>query len=202
MIEAMKLPLARVENQPCIHYQKGSLVMYWLKEVVGEDRFDRALARLLQQYAFKAAPYSNSLDFLRLLREEAGPEHDALITDLFERITLLDVKATEGTSVRRPDGRYEVSFEVEAKKFYADGEGKETEAPLDEAFDIGVFSAEPGRPGDSAESVLSFGRQRLKTGQQTITVVVDKPARFVGVDPYNKRIYRNSADNLARVAAP
>jgi hypothetical protein len=136
------------------------------------------------------------------MREEAGPQHDALIADLFEKITLLDLKAGNARSVRRADGRFEVSFEVQARKLYADGKGRETEAPLDEAVDIGVFSAEPGKAGFSAASVLSFGRQRLRSGAQTITVVVDQPPTFVGVDPYNKRIDRNSDDNLVPIGAP
>ncbi len=194
-----ELPLARVENQQYIHYQKGSLVMYWLKEVVGEATVNRSLAKLLQQYAFKAAPYPNSTDFLRILRAEAGPRYDALITDLFEKITLLDVKAGNAKSVKRADGKYEVTFDVDAKKLYADGKGKETEAPLDEPFDVGVFDTEPGRKGYTAASVLSFERQPIHTGKQTIKVVVDKEPKFVGVDPYNKRIDRNSEDNLAKV---
>lgn len=195
-------PLARVEDQPYIHYQKGSLTLYWLKEVIGEDKVNRAMAQMLKQYAFKSAPFPNTTDFLRLLRAEAGPEHDQLITDLFEKITLWDAKASNAKSTKRADGKYEVTFEVEAKKLYADGKGKETEAPLDEPFDIGVFSAEPGRPGYSAASVLSFARQRIHSGKQTITVLVDQPPVFVGVDPYNKRIDRNSGDNLTKVEQP
>ncbi len=160
------------------------------------------MARLLQQFAFKAAPYPNTLDFLKLLREEAGPEHDALIDDLFLKITLLDLKAVNAKSVKRADGQYDVSFEVEAKKFYADGKGKETEAPLDEAVDIGVFSAEPGRPGYTAKSVLAFTRQRIHSGKQAVTLTVAQPPLWVGVDPYNKRIDRNSADNLVKVDSP
>ncbi len=197
-----ELPLARVENQPYIHYQKGSLAMYWLKEVVGEDKVNRAMARMLEQHAFKNAPYPNTLDFLKILREEAGPEHDALIDDLFLKITLLDVKALNAKSVKRADGQYDVSFDVEAKKFYADGKGKETEAPLDEPFDIGVFSAEPGRPGYTAQAVLAFTRQKLHSGKQSVTLTVTKAPMWVGVDPYNKRIDRNSADNLVKVESP
>jgi ABC-2 type transport system permease protein len=194
-----ELPLARVENQPHIHYQKGSLVMYWLKEAVGEAVVNRALAGMLKAHAFKEAPYPNTLDFLKLLRAEAGPQHHALITDLFEKITLLDVKAGAARSVRRADGRFEVSFEVDAKKFYADGQGRETEAPLAEPFDIGVFDAEPGSAGFKAASVLAFERRELKTGRQTVTVVVDREPAWVGVDPYNKRIDRNSGDNLVKI---
>lgn len=195
-----ELPLARVENQTYIHYQKGALVMYWLKEVVGEPVVNRALSRLLQQYAFKGAPFANSTDFLKLLREEAGPAHDALITDLFEKITLLDVKALNAKAKALPDGRWQVSFEVDAKKLYADGQGRETEAPLDEPFDVGVFTAEPGRRGYSAQSVLAFERQPVKSGRQTLTLTVAQKPAFVGVDPFNKRIDRNSGDNVVAVS--
>jgi aminopeptidase N len=157
------------------------------------------MAKMLEQYAFKAAPYPNTLDFLKILRAEAGPENDELITDLFEKITLYDVKATNAKAVRRADGKYEVSFEVDAKKLYADGKGKETEAPLDEPFDIGVFSVEPGKAGYTASSVLYFQRQQMKTGKQTVLAVVDQLPKFVGVDPYNKRIDRNSDDNITKV---
>lgn len=194
-----ELPLARVEEQQYIHYQKGSLVMYWLKEVVGERTVDSALAALLQQYAFKAAPYPNTLDFLRLLRAAAGPAYDALITDLFENITLVDAKATGATAVKRPDGTYEVALEIEAHKFYADGKGVETESPLDEPFDIGVFAAEPGAAGFTADSVLRMEQRPIRSGKQSVTVVVDKRPTHAGVDPYNKRIDRNSDDNVMKV---
>ncbi|MEO7733618.1 MAG: M1 family aminopeptidase, partial [Kofleriaceae bacterium] len=194
-----ELPLARVENQPYIHYQKGSLVMYWLKEVVGEATVNRALSELLKQYAFKPAPYPNTTDFLRLLRAAAGPAHDALITDLFEKITLFDAKATGASAVKRADGSYEVTLEIEAHKLYADGKGVETEAPLDEPFDVGVFTAEPGKAGFTAASVLRMERRPIHSGKQTVTLVVDQPPRFAGVDPYNKRIDRNSDDNLTAV---
>ncbi len=194
-----ELPLARVENQGYIHYRKGALTMYWLKEVVGEDVVNRALQKLLGEFAFKAAPYPSSTDFIRLLRAEAGPQHEQLITDLFEKITLYDMKASDAKATKRADGKFDVSFTVEGKKLYADGKGKETEAALDEPFDIGVFTDEPGKKGYTRESVLLMERRPMQSGKQSITVVVDKLPKFVGVDPYNKRIDRNSDDNLTSV---
>ena len=195
-----ELPLARVEGQGYVHYRKGALVMYWLKEVVGEDVVNRALQKLIAHYAFKPAPYPDSRDFLRLLRAEAGPQHAQLITDLFEKITLYDLKASDAKATKRADGRYEVSFTVDAKKLYADGKGRETEAPLNERFDIGVFSDEPGKPGYTRASVLLMERRALTSGKQLITLVVAKAPKFVGVDPYNMRIDRNSDDNVVRVS--
>ncbi|MFO0592832.1 MAG: M1 family aminopeptidase [Polyangiaceae bacterium] len=194
-----EVPLSRVENQPYIHYQKGALVMYWLKEVVGQDTVDRALSKTLARFGGKPSPYPNTRDFLKILREEAGPAHDALITDLFEKITLVDVKTTKATSSKRPDGKYDVSIEVDARKLYADGKGQETEAPLDEPFDVGVFTEEPGERDFTVASVLTLERRPLKSGHQTITLVVDKEPRYAGVDPYNKRIDRSSDDNLKPV---
>ena len=41
----------------------------------------------------------------------------------------------------------------------------------------------------------------IRSGRQTVRLVVDKPPRFAGVDPYNKLIDRNSGDNVLRVVA-
>jgi aminopeptidase N len=196
-----ELPLARVENQPYIHYRKGSLAMYLLKDQLGEAAVNRALRSLLADYAFKGAPYPRSLDLIERLRAEAGPEHQQLITDLFEKITLYDVKVTGAKSKKRADGRWDVTLDVEARKLYADGKGVETETPLDEAFDVGVFTAEPGKQEFTRASVLSMGRQRVRSGQQTLTVVVEQQPTFAGVDPYNKYVDRNADDNVQPVDA-
>lgn len=196
-----ELPLNRVENQGYIHYNKGALAMWALKEHVGEAVVNRALQRLITEFAFKPAPYPSSADFLRLLREQAGPAHEGFISDLFEKITLYDLKAVQARSVKRADGRFDVSFTVEAKKFHADGKGVETEAPLSESFEIGAFTAEPGKKGYRADAVIALERRTLVSGRQDIRLVLDKEPSFMGVDPFNGRIDRNSNDNLVKVGA-
>ena len=194
-----ELPLERVENQPYIHYRKGAVAMYWLKEIVGEEAVDRALQKFLARYAFKPAPYPSTTDFLALLRAEAGPANEQVISDLFERITLYDMKASDAVAHRRPDGHYEVRFTVDGRKLYADGMGRESEVPLDEPFDVGAFTVEPGKEGYTRSSVLSLQRMALKSGKQTVTLVLDEAPKLVGIDPFNERIDRNSDDNLTSV---
>ena len=194
-----ELPLVRVEDQGYIHYQKGALALYLLKDEIGADKVNEALRGLLAEFAFKPAPYPNSRDLVRRFREVAGPEHEQLISDLFEKITLYDVKVAEAKSSRRADGRWDVALEVDARKLYADGKGKETEAPLDESFEVGAFSVEPGRKGYDKSSVIAVEKTRLRSGRQTVRLVVDREPAVAGVDPFNKRIDRNSEDNLATI---
>lgn len=194
-----ELPLERVEDQGYIHYQKGSLAMYLLKEEIGEDAVNRALRALLAEYAFHSAPYPTSKDLLRHLRAAAGPEHQQLITDLFQKITLYDVKVTQAHKEHRADGKWAVTMDLEARKLYADGQGAETETPLDERFDLGLFTVEPGKKGFDSKAVLTFAQQPVHTGKQTFTLVADREPAYAGVDPYNKRVDRNSEDNVMAV---
>jgi ABC-2 type transport system permease protein len=196
---AEELPLERVEDQSYIYYRKGSLVMYRLQDEIGEAPVNRALRKLIHAYAFKAAPYPTSKDFIADLRAEAGPDKQQLITDLFEKITLYDLKAVKATSKRRADGRYDVTLQVSGGKLYADGKGSEASAPLNEAFDIGLFAKEPGRAAFTSKDVILLQHLPIHSGQQTLRFTVDRAPVFAGVDPYNKAIDRNSEDNIARV---
>ncbi len=194
-------PLERVENQQYIHYRKGSLVMYRLQDDLGEDVVNRALRHLLHDFAFKGPPYPTSLDLVRDLRAEAPADKQQLITDLFEKITLYDVKASHAVAKRRNDGRYDLTFSVDAKKLYADGQGHETPAPMDETLDVGAFDVEPGHAGYDASKVIAVHKVRIRSGTQTITLTVSRLPKFAGVDPFNELIDRNSEATITRVAS-
>jgi aminopeptidase N/ABC-type transport system involved in multi-copper enzyme maturation permease subunit len=194
-----ELPLNRVEDQQYIYYRKGAVAMYFLKEQLGEAVVDRAMQKLIAQYGLKPAPYPDTRDFIRLLRQEAGPGHDQIITDTLEKITLYDVAVKEVQATGRPDGKYDVRLDIDAHKYYADGQGRETEAPLAENFDIGAFAREPGKHGFGKDDVLAFAKRPLHSGRQTITLVTASRPAFAGVDPYNTRITRNSDTVIAAV---
>ncbi|OYX58971.1 MAG: aminopeptidase [Brevundimonas subvibrioides] len=194
-----ELPLNRMENQQYIHYRKGAVVMYLLADQIGEANVNRALSQFLAAHAFKPAPYPRSTDLIALFRANAPADKQALITDLFEKITLYDVKTTAATATQRRDGRWDVTVTVEARKLYADGKGVETESPLNETFDIGLFSAEPGKGEFDASNVLLFERRPLRSGVQTFRFTTATKPTFAGADPYNKWIDRNSDDNVRKV---
>ena len=194
-------PLERVENQAYIHYRKGSLVMYRLQDQIGEDAVNRALRHLLHDYAFKGPPYPTSVALVNDLRQEAPADKQQLITDLFEKITLYDIKTTKAVAKKRADGRYDLTLTLNAKKLYADGSGKETEAPMNETVDVGAFDIEPAQKGFSSRSVIALQRMAIHSGTQVVTLVVSRAPKVAGVDPYNTMIVRNSEANVTKVTA-
>ncbi|OYY92060.1 MAG: aminopeptidase [Sphingomonas sp. 28-66-16] len=195
-----ELPLERVEDQGYIHYRKGAVAMYLLQDRLGEDRVNAMLAGILNRYRFKSQPYARSLvlvDGLKSLARTDGERQ--LISDLFEKITIWDLKATEAKVTKLADGRYQTVLTVKGDKFYADGKGKETKAPLDDLIDIGLFAARPGIGKFSASDVDLIERRPVVSGEQKITLVSKKKPGFAGIDPYNKYIDRNSDDNVVAV---
>jgi ABC-type transport system involved in multi-copper enzyme maturation permease subunit len=194
-----ELPLERVENQPYIHYNKGSLAMYLLQERLGEDAVDRALARFDAKFRFKGAPYLRSVDLIDEFRKEAKtPEQQQLITDLFERITLYDLKVKDAVAKKDGSG-WTTTLTLAADKFYADGKGNETRAALNEPIEIGLFTARPGLGAFSQKNVLAFGMKPIHSGTQTITIHTAQKPTFAGIDPYNFYVDRNSDDNVKEV---
>jgi hypothetical protein len=103
------------------------------------------------------------------------------------------------TAVQRADGKWDVTVPIEGRKRYDDGKGNQTETPLDERIEVGLFTAEPGRDVFDEKDVLLMERQPIHTGKQVLKFVTDRKPLFAGVDPYNYYIDRRSRDNVARV---
>ena len=93
---------------------------------------------------FKGAPYLRSIDLIDEFRKEAKtPEQQQLITDLFEKITLYDLKVTDA-STKKDETGWTTTLTVNADKYYASGKGVETKTKLAEPIEIGLFTARPG----------------------------------------------------------
>jgi ABC-2 type transport system permease protein len=191
-----ELPLKLVENQPYIHYRKGSLAMYALKDAIGEDRVNLALRNFIAQWAFVDGTFPTSADLIAEFRAVAGDEHQELITDLFEKIVIFDLKVTEAAVEELADG-FEVTMVVEARKFEADGDGAEEEVNLTQMLEVAVFEEATDDLGDDdLPGTLIIERKPVSSGEQTFTFKVAKKPGKVGIDPYVKMIDRNPDDNV------
>ncbi len=196
-----ELPLNRVENQPYVHYRKGSVVMYLLADRLGEARVNAMLAGLLATHKFRSQPYVTSTALVNGYKSLARtPEEQQLVSDLFERITLYDLRAKSASVKRLADGRWETRLTVEASKLYADGKGVEKAAPLQASIDIGLFTAKPGQGEFNRANVVQMTRLPITSGTQTLVLISKAKPTVAGIDPYNKYVDRNSDDNVVDIS--
>jgi ABC-2 type transport system permease protein len=192
-------PLLTVESeQGYVHYRKASVVLYYLREMIGEEAVNRALRQVIQRYAYKAPPYPTSYALVDALREQTPPNLQYLIKDLFEDITLFSNRTLDATAVKRPDGKYDVTINVETHKYKADAKGNETEVPMDDWIDIGAF-AKPEK-GRKYGKTLYRDRVRIANSKSTYTFTTAELPDEAGVDPFLLLIDRIPDDNTKKVA--
>ena len=132
------------------------------------------------------------------MREAVPPGMESIIEDLFETITLYDNRLVAASYERGPDGTYVVTLEVESRKFRADGEGVETEIPVDDSIDIAVFGDR--QPGSSPDGkLLALEKREIDVAETVFEIVVNEAPRRAGIDPFTKLIDRNPDNNVASV---
>ena len=209
-------PLALVQREPYVWYQKGGQILYTLADYIGEDKFNLALHNFLMQYRYANAtnqvdasfngkdnvgavaaidgPWPDTRMLVDAIRAQTPPELQYLVDDGFNRIVLYDNKAVSATSQKTADGKYKVTLEVQARKVQADGNGVETPMPIDDYIEIGVFSGKKDE-----EKPLYLKKEKISEEHKTYVITVDEQPTLAGIDPYNKLIDRNADDNMIDV---
>jgi hypothetical protein len=203
--------LMYAENQGYIHYNKGSLVMYALKDYIGEDSLNAALARYIKKTAFQNAPYTTAREFVAELQTVIPDSLKYLVRDMFENITLYENKTTDTEVKKLPNGKFQVKMVIEAKKVYADSLGNEKPQVLQDWIDVGVFAKKDTKASAIAVGTgskgnvfalgkpLYFKKHKITNGKTTLEITVDEEPTQAGIDPYNKLIDRTPKDNVRDV---
>jgi ABC-2 type transport system permease protein len=202
-------PLALVQRESYVWYEKGGQIMYTLADYIGEDKVDLALQNFLMQYRYANAnnqvdaadgshsadqPYPDTRMLVDALMAQTPPELRYLVDDGFNRIVLYDNKAISAVWAKTSDGKYKVTLSVQARKVQSDGNGVESPMPLADYIDIGVFNGQKDE-----EKPLYMKKEKFTQEHQTFTVIVDKEPTRAGIDPYNKLIDRIADDNMIDV---
>jgi aminopeptidase N len=184
-------------GQGYVHYRKGSLALYYMKEMIGEEAVNRALRNLIKQHAYAQPPYPTSYALEDALRAETSPDLQYLLKDLFEDITIFSNRTLEASAHKRADGKYDVTIDVEAHKFKADPKGNETEVPVNDWIDIGAFA----KPEKDKKYGKTLYRERIHVTQvkSTHTFTVDGLPDQAGIDPFALLIDRVPDDNVKKV---
>jgi hypothetical protein len=168
-------------------------VLFALQELVGADKINLGLRHYLERFGQKPPPFPMSTDLVKEVRAVAGPEYQALITDLFEKIMLYDLQMA-AVDVTPVGDQYDVTMDITARQLEADGVGRETEVPLDTWFQVVVFP--DSKEELMAQTPLYQAFHRLHGGTQRLTVRVPGKPGAAGVDPFHLMYDKTPKDNV------
>jgi ABC-2 type transport system permease protein len=190
-------PLNKVESsQGYIHYRKGSAVMYYLKEMIGEDKVNLSLRTFLEKFRYQNPPFPTSHDVLAEFRKNTPDSLQYIIKDLFEEITLFNNRTTDATYKKLSDGKYEVHIKTESQKFKADELGKETEVSMNDYIEIGALAK---AEKDKQPKILYRQRVKITQKKNEFTFIVNELPEEAGIDHTFQLIDRMPNDNVKRL---
>ena len=178
---------------------KAGVVLYGLRDLMGEDSLNAALRDFKSAYAFKnKPPYAGSNDLYRYLQKHTPDSLQYYLSDTWQKITLYDNKVVDVKAAPAGNNSYKVTLKVDVAKVYINDKGDDVPAKqMNDYMDIGIFAADSNnKQGRSQVNPLYLKRYKLGYGMHTFTVIVKgKPVR-AGVDPYGKLIARRFGANM------
>jgi aminopeptidase N len=200
-------PLLRATEDFLI-YRKGPFALYTLGEYIGKERVDEALRRLLEKHGGGRPPLPTTLDLYRELRAVTPDTFHSLLHDLFEANTYWELEAEQATAKQTGDGTWQVTFNVNARKSVINSVGVESEVPMDDWVEIGIY-AEGEQPRNNldveqigdADTPFYPQKHRIRSGPQTITVPMSRLPASVGIDPNRLLVEVNTGNNISTIKA-
>lgn len=189
--------LLEVENQGYVHYNKASVVMYYFKEMIGEEKVNAALKNLVDSFAYRNPPYPASYELVDRFERETPDSLKYLITDLFRKITVFSNRVTD-VSTQKVKGGYETTFSVRADKMYADSTGREKVVKINDWIEVGVFSKPVA--GKKFGKALKLERVFFDKTIRTFKMMTKDEPYQVGIDPYYYLVDRVPGDNLKKIS--
>jgi ABC-2 type transport system permease protein len=190
------VPLLRATDR-FLAYRKGPFAIYALSEYIGAEQVNGALKRLVERYGSGAPPLATSLDLYRELQAVTPTELKPLLADLFEANTYWELAADRATAEPTGTGAWQVTLDVRARKVVVDTTGVETERPMDDVAEVGIFG--PAEAGET-DKPLYLRTHRLRSGAQRITVRVPRQPTRAGIDPRRLLIDVRGDDNVRGIA--
>jgi aminopeptidase N len=173
--ERDEVPLSRAFRRAYVYYRKGAIVMYAIRDRIGESAFHRALHDF---YAAESGPghHATSGDLIAAIERVAPPAAMPQIDEWTKKVVIDDLALISATSHRLANGNYDVTLGIRARNI-----------PGVEPIDVAVYAAD-GRS-------LHLAKHDLHDGMNTVTIVVAQPPASAAVDPSITRLDRDRFDN-------
>ncbi len=178
---------------------KAGVVLYGLRDLIGEDSINKALREFRDTYAYRArGPYAGANDLYEVLRRHVPDSLQYYLEDTWKKVTFYDNKVEEVSAVKTGHpNEYSVTLRIKIDKLWKDDKGNDVPAVgMKDYIEIGVLGSDvKDSIGRTVKRFLHRKKYWLTQGEHTITVTVTGEPKAAAVDPLGVLIDRNTGDN-------
>ena len=136
-------PLLRATDS-FLAYRKGPFALYALSEYIGEERVTLRSGACSRSTVGRRRPCRRRSISTGSFRRSRRTRSNTCSHDLFEANTFWELKTERATAEQTEAGTWQVTLDVRARKVVVDEAGVETEVPMNDWVEIGVFARRRG----------------------------------------------------------
>jgi len=188
-----EIPLWQTTDQPFVHYQKGGLALFRLKEVLGETHLNRALRELVTLHGYplqKPDPAS----LVDALKRGANTSQARLVDEVFKKVIVFDNDIKILNNKALPDNKRLLTLEINVRKT-DETSGKPVPLKPDDAIDIAVFNLQI-TPNVAPPKPVYLRRHHFSKNRSVVQIVVPRNSETVMLDPFSYMLDGSDHNNI------
>ena len=188
-------PVYKVFGQGYISYGKALTVMLALRDLIGEDKVNRALKTITDRHRSVNKLEANSIELLDEIYKVTTQKHQGLVDDWFKKVITYDLGIEESSYKKLPNGTFEITSKIKAKRFETLDSGEIKQISINEPIRIGVFTVHPSTVKDD-NTLLYYESNTIDQEETIIKIIVKELPAYIAIDPYGTRSDENLVDNI------
>jgi ABC-2 type transport system permease protein len=188
-----ELPLAKTDDQGFAHYQKGGMVMYNMKQLMGEQKFNTVLKQLIADHAYPH-PRAKATDLVQAILA-AAPEHRKFILESFNQVITYDMNVRVLSLKKLAKDKFKVAIEVQIEPLNADS--NQASIP-DMSIDLAFFDQPEYNWTDQLKPIY-LEKHHFNQKTTKLSVILSQKPKAVAIDPYAYLLDENLADNVQEI---
>ncbi|MEJ5996380.1 M1 family aminopeptidase [Pedobacter sp. Du54] len=187
-------PLTKAIDQAYVYYQKGGLIMYAIKEAIGEKALNAMLRKLIVEHE-NPNQKATTANFIQLLAKSLPLDQKKFAENSFNQVVNYDMSINVlGCKVLK-NGKFKVDIAV---KVVANKQGFNQPQTPDMDVDIAFFhTTKPEWNLHTKPSYLK--KHRISSLATKLTIFTDKKPKVVAIDPYAYLLDANLEDNMQQL---
>lgn len=189
-----EFPLAQTYGQNHVHYQKGGLVMYAVKEVLGEEVVNKILKDLIAKH-HNPNQKAITKDLIDELIKAVPANQKNFIDESFNQVLDYRMELKVLKCKQLANGTYSLDLQVNVGKNKA---GVEKLLAPDMDIDLAFFS-QSILDLDKNSKPIYLQKHRFNQLVTKLTIVVDQKPKTVALDPFGYLLDSNLKDNMDEV---